>query len=34
MEVAINFQSIFKKFTISYFFLQFIELMYIFALKV
>lgn len=34
MEVAINFPSIFKKFAISYFFLQFLEIMYIFALKV
>lgn len=32
--VQLAYLSNFKKFTISYFFLQFIEIMYIFALKV
>lgn len=32
--VQLAYPSIFKKFAISYFFLQFLEIMYIFALKV
>ena len=32
--VELAYPSIFKKFAISYFFLQFLEIMYIFALKV